>query len=185
MSTTNRLRGQRIVIPIAEGFDPHEFWYAYYRFSEEGAEVVVPAVRPGTLYSEAKSFHDRPFEAKQSIEEVADQDFDLMYIATSVTGSLGLRVHEPALRLVRKAMAENRFVCSICHGIWVLVSAGVLPGRTITCPGDQADDASAAGATYLKEKAVRDDNLITAVYFGYLPDHFRLIMEAMLEKTNA
>jgi protease I len=171
-----------VAIPIAEGFDPHEFWYAYYRFREEGAEVVVPAVEPGTLYSEAKSFHDRPFEATARIEAVADQDFDLVYIATSITGSLRLRTHEPALRMVRKAMAENRFVCSICHGIWVLVSAGVLEGRTVACPRDQADDAIAAGATYVRDPAVRDGNLITAVYFAYLPEHFRLIMSAMLEE---
>lgn len=182
MKATERLRDRRVAIPIAEGFDPHEFWYAYYRFREEGAEVVVPAVQPGMLYSEAKSFHDRPFEAEQSIAEVADQNFDLVYIATSVTGSLRVRTHEPALRMVRKAMAENRFVCSICHGIWVLASAGVLAGRKVTCPSDQADDAVAAGAEYVEEKAVRDGNLITAVYFGYLPDHFRLIMDAMLEK---
>ena len=181
METTERLEGRRVAIPIAEGFDPHEFWYAYYRFREEGAEVVVPAVKPGTLYSEAKSFHDRPFKATQSIAEVADEDFDLVYIATSITGSLGLRVHEPALRMVRKAMAEDRFVCSICHGIWVLISAGVLEGRTVACPRDQADDAIAAGANYVKDMAVRDGNLITAVYFAYLPEHFRLIMGAMLE----
>lgn len=181
MSVTNRLQGRRVAIPIAEGFDPHEFWYAYYRFQEEGAEVVVPAVEPGTLYSEAKSFHDRPFKATQSVAEVADQDFDLVYVATSITGSLHLRVHEPGLHMVRKAVAQDRFVCSICHGIWVLASAGVLEGRTVTCPSDQADDAIAAGATYVEERAVRDGSLITAVYFAYLPDHFRLIMEAMLE----
>jgi len=117
VNATERLRGRRVAIPIAEGFDPHEFWYAYYRFREEGADVVVPAVQTGTLYSEAKSFHDRPFEATERIEAVADQDFDLVYIATSVTGSLRLRVHEPALRMVRRAMEEGRFVCSICHGI--------------------------------------------------------------------
>lgn len=183
MNVTERLRGRRVAIPIAEGFDPHEFWYAYYRFNEEGADVVVPAPKPGVLYSEAKSVHDRPFEATRTIEEVADEDFDLVYIATSVTGSLRIRVHEPALRMVRKAMDEGNFVCSICHGIWVLASAGVLEGRTVACPSDQADDAIAAGATYVKDRAVRDGNLITAVYFGCLPDHFRLIMSAMLETT--
>ena len=181
MNMTERLRGRRVAIPVAEGFDPHEFWYAYYRFNEEGADVVVPAPTPGILYSEAKGFHDRPFEATRAIEEVADDDFDLVYIATSVTGSLRIRTHEPALRMIRKAMDEGGFVCSICHGIWVLASAGVLKGRTVTCPSDQADDAIAAGAPYVEERAVRDDNLITAVYFAYLPDHFRLIMSAMLE----
>ena len=146
MATTNRLQGKRVVLPIAEGFDPHEFWYAYYRFQEEGAEVVVPAVEPGTLYSEAKSFQDRPFRAETAIADVADQDFDLVYIATGITGSLHLRTHEPGLRLVRRAMENDRFVCSICHGIWVPVSADVVRGRTLTCPPDQADDAIAAGA---------------------------------------
>ena len=45
-----------------------------------------------------------------------------------------------------------------------------------------AADVTNAGGIYVKQRAVRDENLITAVYFGCLPDHFRLLMPALIER---
>ena len=78
-------------------------------------------------------------------------------------------------------MARNTLVAAICHGQWILVSAGVLEGRRLTCPGDMADDVKNAGGIFLEDKCVRDGNLITAVYFGYLPEQFQILIPAMLE----
>ena len=107
---------------------------------------------------------------------------DAVYLPGGVFGPLRLRAHEPTLALVRQAMAANRIVAAICHAIWVLVSAGVVAGRTLTCPPDMAVDVTNAGGTYLREKAVRDGNLITAEYFAYLPEQFRLLMPALAER---
>lgn len=41
--------------------------------------------------------------------------------------------------------------------------------RRITCPHDMADDVTHAGGQFVDAPAVRDGNIITAVYFGYLP----------------
>jgi len=39
-----RLTGKTVVIIIAEGYHEHEFWFPYYRFKEEGANVIVAAM---------------------------------------------------------------------------------------------------------------------------------------------
>lgn len=46
---------------------------------------------------------------------------------------------------------------------------------------DMAVDITNAGGLYQEARAVRDGDLITAVYFGYLPEQFRLLMAALLE----
>ena len=35
------LSGKKVIIPVEEMFNTHEFWYPYYRLKEAGCEVVV------------------------------------------------------------------------------------------------------------------------------------------------
>jgi protease I len=53
-------------------------------------------------------------------------------------------------------------VVTLCHGPWVLASAGVLEGRTLTSWAGIRDDVVNAGATWLDQEVVRDGNLTTS-----------------------
>jgi len=35
------LSGKKVIIPVEEMFNTHEFWYPFYRLKEAGCEVVV------------------------------------------------------------------------------------------------------------------------------------------------
>jgi protease I len=177
-----RLCGRRIAILIAEGFHDHEFWFPYYRFREEGAQVIVAGPKTGTICGEGRHGKDGlPAEVTCTVEQAGGMRLDGLYLPGGIFGPLTLRAHRPTLDLVRRAMETNLVVGSICHAQWILVSAGVLKGRRLTCPPDMADDVINAGGVFLKEKAVRDGNLITAVYFGYLPEQFRLLIPALMD----
>jgi protease I len=190
-----RLAGKTVLMLVAEGVHDHEFWYPYYRFREEGARVVVAGPAKGTVLGEGRLGMDGlPVEITHTIDEVAGMAMDCLYLPGGMYGPLTLRAHKGALEIVRRAMASNTIVAAICHAQWLLVSAGVLKGRRLTCPEDMSVDVINAGGTYVPcpeglpdnvenpGRAVRDGNLITAVYFGYLPEHFRLLIPAMLEK---
>jgi protease I len=178
-----RLAGKTVVMPVAEGVHDHEFWYPYYRFREEGARVVVAGPVKGTIFGEGRHGTDGlPLEVTHTIDEVAGMAMDCLFIPGGIYGPLTLRAHEPTLALVRRVIATPTIVAAICHGQWVLVSAGVLRGRRLTCPDDMAADVINAGGDYVVEPAVRDGNLITAIYYAYLPEHFRLLIPALLER---
>ena len=51
---------------------------------------------------------------------------------------------------------------SLCHGPWVLASAGLPQGRTLTSWPSVRDDLVNAGATWLDQELVRDGNLATS-----------------------
>jgi protease I len=53
-------------------------------------------------------------------------------------------------------------IASLCHGPWVLASAGLLQGRTLTSWPGVRDDLVNAGATWLDQPLVRDGNLATS-----------------------
>ena len=76
-----RLQGVRVLLIIADGYHEHEFWYPYYRFREEGAEVIVAGVEKGTVYGEGLHGKDGlPAAVQYPVEEIADQHFDLIYL---------------------------------------------------------------------------------------------------------
>jgi protease I len=189
-----RLAGKTVVMIVAEGVHDHEFWYPYYRFREEGARVVVAGPAKGTVLGEGRHGMDGlPVEIPHTVDEVAEMDMDCLYLPGGMYGPVTLRSHKPTLELVRREMSKGTIVAAICHAQWILVSAGVLRGRRLTCPEDMAIDVINAGGEYVPcpenladdtangGRAVRDGNLITAVYYGYLPEHFRLIIPALVE----
>ena len=182
MADEVNLKGRRIALVIADGYHEHEFWFPYYRFQEAGAEVCVAALAVGTVRGEGRNGKDGlPAEADRAVEQIDLAELDAVYLPGGIYGPLRLRAHEPTLRLVRGAMQRGIVVAAICHAQWVLVSADVVRGRTLTGPPDMAVDITNAGGDYQKARAVRDGNLITAVYFAYLPEQFRLLMPALLE----
>nr|WP_245159064.1 DJ-1/PfpI family protein [Blastococcus sp. TF02A_35] len=73
-----------------------------------------------------------------------------------------LRQSAPARQFVRAFAAQDKPVASLCHGPWVLASAGLLDGRTLTSWPGIRDDLVNAGATWLDVELVRDGNLTTS-----------------------
>ena len=50
----------------------------------------------------------------------------------------------------------------ICHAPWLLVSAGLTKGRTLTSWPTIQDDIRNAGGTWKDQEMVRDGNLVTS-----------------------
>ena len=58
-----------------------------------------------------------------------------------------LRIREVAVGIARTFMEDGRRVAAICHGPQLLISAGSLDGRIVTCAPSIRDDVRFAGAT--------------------------------------
>ena len=82
---------------------------------------------------------------------------------------------------VHDAVKEGKVVAAICHAGWMLASAEVLQGRTVTGFYAIKDDLVNAGATYVDEEVVRDGNLITSRMPDDLPAFCRTIIQALAE----
>lgn len=180
--TKPRLTGKRVALLAADGIHEHEFWTPYYRLKEEAAALIVAGPQKGKTYR-GEGIHGldglllAPTDA--AISDLNANDLDALVIPGGIYGPLELRAHAPALELVRKLDAQKKIVAAICHGPWVLVSAGVLRGRRATSPQDMAIDVQNAGAEWIRQDVVRDGHIITAVYYGYLPQFLRAVIDAI------
>jgi protease I len=92
-----------------------------------------------------------------------------------------LRLHASILTLVKNLFEKRRIVASICHGGWVLSSAGIAKGMRLTSTLAIRDDLVSAGAQWIDEEVVRDGNLITARKPDDLPAFCREMLKALKE----
>ena len=152
------LEGKKIVILAEDLYDVLELWVPYYRMLEEGAEVIKVGSGSASVYN---SKHGYQVEVDTEASKVSPDEID----GIIVPGGFGpdrLRRYPAVLDLVKAVFDQGKLVAAICHGGWVLVSAGVLKGRKATCVAAIKDDVSNAGANYVDEPVVVDGNLVTS-----------------------
>ena len=168
------LQGKRVAVLVEDLYQDQEVWYPLYRLREAGADVVTV----GTGKPEYKSKHGYPVTASRSAEQVSAAEFDAVIVPGGYAPDI-LRRFPAVIRLVKDAAAQGKILGAICHAGWVLVSADVLRGKTVTCFSAIKDDVVNAGATYVDREVVRDGNLITSRKPDDLPAFMRTVIEAL------
>src|SRR5207245_4024596 len=73
---------------------------------------------------------------------------------------------------------------SICHGPWVLISAGIVRGRRMTSTIGIRDDLVNAGAEWIDQPDVIDGNLASARVPKDLPAFGVALLEVLRGKTE-
>ena len=175
MPLAEPLAGKQIAILAEDLYEDQELWYPLLRLREAGAEVVV--VGPGPAKTHA-SKHGYPVEVDKLVHEVEAADFDAVIIPGGYAPDR-MRRHPAMVALVRQAVLTDKVVAAICHAGWMLASAEVLQGRTVTGFFAIKDDLIHAGAHYRDAEVVVDGNLITSRQPGDLPAFCRAIIQAL------
>ncbi len=169
------LTGKRVAVLAEDLYEDLELWYPRLRMKEAGAEVQVIGTGSAQTYT---SKHGYPVTVDAAADEVSAADFDAVIVPGGFAPDR-LRRYPAVLDLVRQAFEQGKVVAAICHGGWVLVSAGILKGRRATCVSAIKDDITNAGATYLDQEVVQDGNLITSRVPDDLPAFCRTIIAAL------
>ena len=152
------LTRKKIAILVDTAYQEMEVWYPYYRFLEAGAECMFVGAEVNKVFHSKVGY---PVTAQLSYDAVNADDFDGVVIPGGYAPDY-IRRHSKALQFVRDMDAQGKLVASICHGPWVLCSAGILRNRRATCFFAIKDDVVNAGAKYEDAEVVVDNNLVTS-----------------------
>src|SRR5262245_56173697 len=154
----------KALILAADGFEDLTLFLPWYRLREEGVDVRIASPHMHVLTGE----HGYRVEPDTTIHEVNPAEFDLLLIPDGICGER-LRVREEAVDVARTFVQDGMRVAAIGHGQQLLISAGALDGRQVTCSPGIRDDVRSAGAVYRDEAVVIDGNLLTARWPSDLP----------------
>jgi protease I len=189
-----KLTGKKVVIIVAQEFEDVELLYPVLRLSEEGAEIVVVPVNEGLHprpYVEGKPVTGRfghpvpiPVMAEGNryrvsrFEELIAAEIDCVLFPGGYSPD-ALRLHAGTLELVRECHRQGKLLAAICHGPWVLISAGIMEGKRATGYIAVRDDLVNAGAEFIDVPAVRDGNILTGRVPDDLPEFCQEIIMAL------
>jgi len=114
------------------------------------------------------------------MDEARTVDYDAVILPGGCWNPDALRADPDARAFVREMHASGKATCAICHGQWVMVSAGILAGKKATAVWNIHTDLANAGAIVLDEPCVVDGNLITARFPYDLPRTIHAMVSQLL-----
>ncbi|HEY3307287.1 MAG TPA: type 1 glutamine amidotransferase domain-containing protein [Desulfuromonadaceae bacterium] len=156
------LRGRNIAVLAADGFEKIELSVPLKALRLAGASVDIISLRSGRI--RGVNLHEPAgrIAVTKVVQDADPADYYGLYIPGGYISPDLMRQSAEVREFVRSFDIANKSIASICHGPWVLVSAGLLEGRTITSWPGIRDDIVNAGAVWLDQDLVRDGNFLTS-----------------------
>jgi protease I len=166
-----------ILMLVGPEYEDLEVWYPKLRLEEAGFEVKLA----GLGEAEYRGKYGYPCKVDGRVA-----DFPAATLAGLVApGGWApdkIRRDPEALQRVREVHAAGKMVATICHGPWVLISAGIVRGRRLTSTVGIRDDLVNAGAEWVDAPAVIDGNLVSARVPKDLPAFGRAMLEVLAKQ---
>lgn len=160
---------KKAAVLIDDFYQDMEVWYPYYRLKEAGFDVKLVAKEKGAGF---KGKFGYPAVSEEAAKKVKGSDFDVVIIPGGWAPDK-MRLDADMVRLVKEAHEAGKVVASICHGGWMLCSAKILQGKTVTSYIAIKDDIEHAGAAYIDAEVHVEGNLVTSRKPDDLPAFMR------------
>lgn len=175
---------KKILMLVGDYVEDYEIMVPFQALQMVGftVDAVCPDKKSGDIIRTA--IHD--FEGDQTYSEkrghnfTLNADFDSVnpssYAALIIPGGRApeyIRLNKTVLDIVKYFSDANKPIAAICHGIQVLIAAGVVQNRHLSAYPALEPDVEKAGGTYINvdvDKAHVDNNIVTAPAWPAHPD---------------
>lgn len=178
-----------ILVVTGDGGESFETLYAIQRFREEGYRAVVAAPSKRRLHLVIHDFEpgwDTYIErtpgygvsADLSFEEVNVDEYDAILLIGGRAPEY-LRNRPRVLEIVREFDRQGKWMFALCHGVQVLVTAGLVKDRCVTCYEHVRPEVEQGGGTWGEPQAVRDGRYVTGQTWESHPEFYREVMQCL------
>lgn len=174
------LNGMHIAILATNGFEQAELAKPKTALEQQGAITKIVSEKAGRIQG---FHHDNKadfFNVDLTLDEADHADFDAVLLPGGVMNSDHIRMLPAAQKFVQGMQKAGKPIAVICHGAWLLVSAGLVKGRTLTSWPTLQDDIRNAGGTWQDQQVVIDRNWISS----RKPDDIPAFNQAMVEQIG-
>jgi len=179
---------QKILIVTDDAGESFEILYAQQRLREAGYEPVVAATQKKRMNTVIHDFHpdwntyiEKPgylIESNVTFGEVNANDYAAILLIGGRAPEF-LRHNEALIRLVQDFQQQNKWLLSICHGIQILLAAGIGRGLKLTCYENVRFELESCGGTWINQECVRDGKVITGQTWQSHADFYREVLAQM------
>lgn len=173
------LNDKRVAILVTDGFEQVEMTGPKDALEQAGVQVDILSTEAGTV----KGWnHDKPaddFPVANSFQAASIEHYDAVLLPGGVQNSDTIRIDQDAQHLVKTAASAGKPIAVICHGSWLLISAGLVNGKTMTSYKTVKDDLVNAGANWVDQEVVKDGYLISSRQPDDVPAFSQALIDAL------
>ena len=187
----------KVLMPLGDATEALDTFYPFFRLKEAGYEVVVagPEARLyHTVLHEIPPDSSIPWDITQERPayfikaDVAFKDINPEeYAGVFISGGRApeyIRYDKDLNRVVKAIHDAGKPVASVCHGIEILTSAGIIQGRNVTTVAKCALDAEQGGGHYVDQETVVDGNIVSARTWHDNAPLMRTFLEMLSSANN-
>jgi protease I len=156
------LDGLRVAILVTDDFERVELTEPRKALDGARARTFIIAPHSGEVQSMDHDVKAEMLKVDLTLDETNPDDFDAVLLPGGALNADILRMDQRAREFVRRIDQSDKPIAAICHAPWLLVSAGLIHGRTITSYYTLQDDIRNAGGRWLDTEVVRDRNWVSS-----------------------
>ena len=174
-----QLKDMKVAIVVDDLFEQAEL--AEPKKALEAAGVTVHVVAPKGPAVTGMKHHDKgdSFPVSVSLDQARPEDYDGLVLPGGVVNADALRMNPLAQAFAKAIDQAGKPLAVVCHGPWLLISADLVSGRTLTSWPSLQDDLRNAGATWVDKEVVSDGNWTSSRKPADLPAFNRAFIEAL------
>ncbi len=177
----SQLKGKRVAILVANGFEQVEMTEPRKALEEAGAKADLISPEKKEVQGMNHDEKADKFKVDVALDAASPSDYDALLLPGGVANPDKLRTIPAAVKFVQALFAAGKPVAAICHGPWLLVEAGVLKHRTLTSWPSLQTDIRNAGGEWVDREVIAEDGLVTSRKPDDIPAFNRMMLEVFSE----
>jgi protease I len=178
------ISGINIAILVTEGFEQVELTGPRDALEQAGAIVRIISDKHGKVQGFNHDEKADKFDVDLIFDEADTTEFDAVLLPGGVFNSDNIRMIPGAQRFVQGMQKDGKPIAVICHGGWLLVSAGLVKGRTMTSWPSLQDDIRNAGGNWVDQEVQVDGNLVSSRKPADIPAFNRKVIEVLAQRVK-
>ncbi len=156
------LKNLKVAILASDGFEQAELEEPRKALEEAGAKTTLIAPKAGKIQAMQHDEKTHKVPVDMSLSEAKPEDFDAVLLPGGALNADFLRMEKKAQEFVTTFDREKKPIAFICHAPWLLISAGLVKGRTLSGYHTIQDDIRNAGGKWKDEEVVIDGNWVSS-----------------------
>jgi protease I len=178
------LAGIRVAAIATDGVEESELLQPKKALEEAGAEVKVISPKSGSIQGLKHIEKASQIPVDLPIAEANPEHFDAVLLPGGVVNADALRIDHHAQEFVRSMDESGKPIAVICHGPWLLVSAGLVGERRLTSWPTLEDDIRNAGGEWTDQEVLVDENWVSSRNPDDIPAFNREIIRVLAERKQ-
>jgi deglycase len=178
-----KLTHMRVAIMASDGFEQAELEKPRKALEEAGAKTFVIAPKSGKIQGLEHDEKGGKVGVDMTLDKANPDEFDAVLLPGGALNADFLRVEKKAQEFIRSIDQAKKPIAVICHAPWLLVSAGLVKGRTMTSYHTIQDDIRNAGGNWKDGEVVRDRNWVSSRQPTDIPAFNREMISLFSEPT--